>query len=325
MKNKRIIAAISSVLLLISAAPNVWAAEWKPVYISTAAVPEEADDYAEEMFSSISTGDLTYLGFSKSEAKSAELGEGFTAVDLDKNENEDTDFRFFYFPVVCDGNITAMMLVTLNDGKYGYNFGKEPMCERLNELETSADNAAVIYVSENAIYAAVGDEVTVIGKSFPYSPNKAEEEKAAIKDRYASDSKKRDIITVYGDSYVEIKNINGRIYAVKPDGSYAVGWQASDGNIFYFRKNAEAAVKNTVIGGIRYKFSSEGVCEGKYTGWVKRSGKYYYYKNGEMLKNQWLKVKGKKTYYLTDDGSRAVGETEISGKTYTFDENGKIK
>ncbi len=325
MKNKRVIAALSSVLLLISAAPNVWAAEWKPVYISTAAVPEEADDYAEEMFSSISTGDLTYLGFSKSEAKSAELCEGFIAENLSENVNKDSDFQVFYYPVVCDGNITAMMTVSLNDGKYGWQFGKTKMCKTLNELETSPDNAAAIYVSENAFYAAAGDEVTLLSETLPYSLKDIEEEKTAIKDRYASDSKKRDIITVYGDSYVEIKNINGRIYAVKPDGSYAVGWQASDGNIFYFRKNAEAAVKNTTIGGVRYKFSSEGVCEGKYTGWVKRSGKYYYYKNGEMLKNKWLKVKGKNTYYLSADGSRAVGETEISGKTYTFDENGKVK
>ncbi len=320
MKNKRIIAVLSSVLLFISAAPNVWAAEGKPVYISTGTVPEQADDYAEEMFSSMSTGDLVYLGFSKSEAKSAELGDGFIAVDL--NENSDSDI--FYYPVVCNGEVAAMMTVTYYNKKYGYQFGKDDMSKNLNELETSPDNAAVIYVSDNAFYAAAGDEVTVLSEALPNSPKEIEEEKDAIKDRYASDSKKRDI-AVYGDSDVEIKDIDGKLCAVKSDGSYAYGWQAADGNIFYFRKNGEAAVKNTTIGGIRYKFSSDGVCTGKYTGWVKRSGKYYYYKNGEMLKSQWLKVKGKNTYYLSADGSRAVGETEISGKTYTFGENGKVK
>jgi len=44
-----------------------------------------------------------------------------------------------------------------------------------------------------------------------------------------------------------------------------------------------------------------------------------------VKKNCWLKVKGKKTYYLTSDGSRAVGNIEISGKTYNFDKDGKLQ
>ena len=39
---------------------------------------------------------------------------------------------------------------------------------------------------------------------------------------------------------------------------------------------------------------------------------------GKLYRNQWAKG-----YYFMDDGSMAVGEAEIDGKTYVFDENGK--
>ncbi len=122
-------------------------------------------------------------------------------------------------------------------------------------------------------------------------------------------------------NYVQFQNLPCGWY----DGEYVVGWQTVDGNKYYFREDGSAVVKNTVINGIRYKFGKDGVCKGKYSGWVKKSGKYYYYKNGEIRKNCWLKVKGKKTYYLTEDGSRAVGTVEIAGKTYSFDKNGKLQ
>lgn len=122
-----------------------------------------------------------------------------------------------------------------------------------------------------------------------------------------------------------LQKINGKIYYVNNDGSYAKGWKTIGGNNYYFTKTGEAVTKNTIIGGTRYKFTSDGVCKGKYSGWVKKSGKYYYYSSGKMQKNRWLKVNGEKTYYLTSDGSRAVGKVKISGIVYTFDENGKVQ
>lgn len=117
---------------------------------------------------------------------------------------------------------------------------------------------------------------------------------------------------------------NDKLYFINPDGSYAVGWQTINGEKYYFRKNGEAAVKNCVIDGVRYKFSADGVCQGKYSGWVKKGGSRYYYKNGIMKKNCWIKSKGKKTYFLQKDGKMAVGKVTISGIEYEFDENGKL-
>lgn len=122
-----------------------------------------------------------------------------------------------------------------------------------------------------------------------------------------------------------LQKINGNLYYVNNDGSYAKGWKIIDENKYYFRKTGEALTKNTIIGETRYKFNTNGVCIGKYSGWVKKSGKYFYYSNGKMKKNCWLKSNGEKKYYLTSDGSRAVGKVKISGTVYTFDENGKVQ
>ena len=44
----------------------------------------------------------------------------------------------------------------------------------------------------------------------------------------------------------------------------------------------------------------------KTTGLVHKGGKYYYYSNGTMLKNRWVRVSGKK-YYLGADGAAKTG------------------
>lgn len=75
--------------------------------------------------------------------------------------------------------------------------------------------------------------------------------------------------------------------------------------------------------GIKYVQSDSGETKA-YTGWVNNSGKKYYYKDGVMKKNCWLRVNGKRTYFMRKDGSAAVGKIKISGKEYEFDKNGRL-
>ena len=75
--------------------------------------------------------------------------------------------------------------------------------------------------------------------------------------------------------------------------------------------------------GLKYRVSESGE-ESLYTGWTKKGSDRYYYKNGEMKKNCWLTVHGKRKYFLQADGKRATGEVTIQGVTYQFDENGVI-
>ncbi len=84
---------------------------------------------------------------------------------------------------------------------------------------------------------------------------------------------------------------------------------------------AAASLKNT--DGLMYIQQDSGETS-LYTGWTKKSGKLYYYKNGVKKKNCWMQSKGERKYYLTKDGSAAVGKVTVSGIEYEFDEKGQI-
>lgn len=75
--------------------------------------------------------------------------------------------------------------------------------------------------------------------------------------------------------------------------------------------------------GIRYIQYDNGETKA-YTGWTSKAGKRYYYKNGIMKKNCWLRYGGKRRYYLGKDGAAATGKITVSGIEYEFDEKGRI-
>ena len=323
MQIKYIFSAVLAVITAVSLlAVNAMAAERRnTVYISTEAVSDDATEYAEEMFSELS-GELVYLGLSSADAKSAAISDGFVVKSLDSNT---AISDVIYYPVVSGGKISAMLIVTCHDGEYGYQLGKNPMADNLNDLETSYGSPAEIYVSDNASYAVTSEEVVILSYGLVCDTNSIEKETAQAAVLYKKSDTENKAVVSYGGADGKLTEVRGRLFLICDDGGYAVGWQNVSGNNYYFRENGSAVVKNTVIDGLRYTFGKDGVCKGKYLGWVKRAEKYYYYKNGEMKKNCWLRVKGRKTYYLTSDGSRAVGMVKISGKTYNFDESGKLQ
>ncbi len=85
------------------------------------------------------------------------------------------------------------------------------------------------------------------------------------------------------------------------------------------------ADKLKVVDGVTYKYSDSGEQKGKYTGWAKNSKGKVYYKDGVKLKNCWLKVNGKRAYYLKSNGLMAVGDVRLkNGRTYHFEADGKL-
>ncbi|MBP3854023.1 MAG: hypothetical protein IK990_00225 [Ruminiclostridium sp.] len=78
------------------------------------------------------------------------------------------------------------------------------------------------------------------------------------------------------------------------------------------------ADKLKTVDGITYRYSDSGELKGTYTGWRNTSKGKFYYKNGVKLKNKWLKINGKRAYYLLENGSAARGTMVINGRVYSF-------
>ncbi|MCM1333760.1 MAG: hypothetical protein NC084_04605 [Bacteroides sp.] len=93
---------------------------------------------------------------------------------------------------------------------------------------------------------------------------------------------------------------------------------------FYVKKDGSLATGSTTIDGVRYKFDKSGVCQGEYTGFTSSDKGRRYWKNGTLVKNKWIRVKGARKYYAGADGYFVTGTATIDGAEYTFAENGAV-
>ncbi len=125
----------------------------------------------------------------------------------------------------------------------------------------------------------------------------------------------RDELFIDGVNYkfVNSSNVLNSLIAEEKNG--ARGWNVLEGKNYYNKSNGVFATKSCVINGIRYKFSSDGVCQGKYTGWTKSKKGRRYYKNGVMIKNKWIKTKSGRKYYASEDGYMRTSRARVDGKT----------
>lgn len=126
------------------------------------------------------------------------------------------------------------------------------------------------------------------------------------------------------------------------NGAAATGWKTMSGKRYYFNSKGVMQTGFTKINGKIYLFNDSGVMQTTTKeqgvtinedgscvitkGWYKTpKGKYFYrYSTGNIAKNKWVTVKGKK-YYCNADGYRVTGFYTISGKRYYFQSNGVMK
>ncbi|MBP3857010.1 MAG: hypothetical protein IK990_15500 [Ruminiclostridium sp.] len=99
-------------------------------------------------------------------------------------------------------------------------------------------------------------------------------------------------------------------------------WIKIGGKKYYVNSKGIIETKSCIIEGVMYKFSSNGECIGKYTGWAKTSKGNRYYKNGIMLKNRWIKTKSGKRYYAGSDGYMTIGWKKLKNGWHWFDNTG---
>lgn len=102
------------------------------------------------------------------------------------------------------------------------------------------------------------------------------------------------------------------------------GWQTVNGKKYYYDKSGNKITKSSFVDGVRYKFTSDGVCHGKYTGWVKTTKAKRYYKNGVMVTKSC--IINNIRYKFSSDGiclGKYTGWTKTSDGERTYWKNGK--
>lgn len=112
----------------------------------------------------------------------------------------------------------------------------------------------------------------------------------------------RDKFFIDGVNYKYVNSsyaLNSIIIAEK---NGACGWNELDGERYYIKSDGTFATKSTNIDGIRYKFSSKGIYLGKYSGWTKSAKGKRYWKDGKLVKNDWIKTPNGKLYYAGEKG-----------------------
>ena len=157
--------------------------------------------------------------------------------------------------------------------------------------------------------------------------------------------------------------IGGKTYYANSDGTFATGWVKNGGKTYYFDEDGTSHTGWLLLDGTHYWINANGTrrddelfqYDGNYyyvdkngvmatSGWVYWDYNYYYPRSwGGMYKNAfitydnnlyylgsdskmaigWQSIGGN-TYYFRSWGGMITGKQVIDGKTYVFDEDGKL-
>lgn len=174
----------------------------KPVYVKTAPVPKEADAYAKDIFAHIGTYDLTSIGLTKTETKSAKLGSAFVITSLSTDGKPVDVTEFYYYPVICGGCVKAFLIVHRDDDeKFGWQLGVEGIEEKFNSLDATYENPAEIYYVDGICIAVTKNETTVLHNLFN---SNADKQIAAAEEYSKENTSKNYVINAYGNSRVSV-------------------------------------------------------------------------------------------------------------------------
>ena len=282
------------------------------IYIKTQQAPEHVNDYAIDMFENYFPS-LSNIGIGGSNAGSGEyyLAPAIHAHILDPDVQTD---NVYYYPVMNSEGMTQLLTVSFsyNEESDEYSYGitcgsTKTLTDALCSVATSYDNPAEIYVSPNFYCAVTGDGIMILEEIFlddnPYTRADREKWEEAALSYYAEGFGEDDVIIACGDYETGFVTFGDSICYIEENGVFASGWKTVDGKTYCFKQTGEAVTGTALIGDICYRFDSEGVCEGLYSGWIKRSGGSSYCKNGKILKNCILtRSNGERIGYLDNEG-----------------------
>ena len=200
-------------------------------------------------------------------------------------------------------------------------------CEKIRKSEdyllsvtyrdiTQTENESC-YTGDFYFYLVLND-----GSEYTFHCNTCSRNVYTIKEilNYSGISNSEDIV------YISLRDKSSQddvitVYNLTP---YSTGWNNVNGDKYYVNKDGTLATKSAIINDIRYKFTSDGVCHGKYTGWVKTTKAKRYYKNGVMVTKSC--IINNIRYKFSSDGiclGKYTGWTRTSDGERTYWKNGK--
>ena len=115
----------------------------------------------------------------------------------------------------------------------------------------------------------------------------------------------------------------GKKYWAKDDGTFYTGVCDINGKKYYFLEDGEQITKEGwyLTNGTYYWINKDTSLQ---TGWVKYDNNWYWMKeDGTMASSEWITY-DKNRYYFRNWGGMITGKQVIDGKTYVFDEDGKL-
>ena len=115
----------------------------------------------------------------------------------------------------------------------------------------------------------------------------------------------------------------GKKYWAKDDGTFYTGVCDINGKKYYFLEDGEQITKEGwyLTNGTYYWINKDTSLQ---TGWVKYDNNWYWMKeDGTMASSEWITY-DKNRYYFRSWGGMITGKQVIDGKTYVFDEDGKL-
>ena len=115
----------------------------------------------------------------------------------------------------------------------------------------------------------------------------------------------------------------GKKYWAKDDGTFYTGVCDINGKKYYFLEDGEQITKEGwyLTNGTYYWINKDTSLQ---NGWVKYDNNWYWMKeDGTMASSEWITY-DKNRYYFRNWGGMITGKQVIDGKTYVFDEDGKL-
>ena len=166
IKRKKLISILIATIITLSifgtlsaTATNINDLKSNEIFLLSKEIPESATEYARDYFTTYTSNELLNLGFTQKEIINLRLSPGVTAYEYDS-----CDAQFYYFPVVDDDRVIAMLtMIDFGDERYSVQFGKSNFANSLNDIKTKQNEPAILVITNDFMYALdVNDNFTML-------------------------------------------------------------------------------------------------------------------------------------------------------------------